>query len=82
MTVSAINHILFRIKTATKESPIAVFAIPKKDRALLNAVFGATVTTLQLIKTNDPLFIGCFHENIDLLPVRAKLTAAARLLTE
>jgi len=58
MSISTINVISERIKTANEVSPIAVFETDKKD--LFNAVFAKTVLTEKKIDMGDSGLIGVF----------------------
>jgi hypothetical protein len=55
-----------RIAIATKSSPIAIFSGSKG----LNAVFGATIDTLTLIKEEPENYIGMFYNEMDQDEVR------------
>ena len=60
MSHATLKHIMERIEFATKESPIAVFTSEFKGN--LNAVFGATIHTKQLIASGDKTYIGTFDK--------------------
>ena len=60
MSHATLKHIMARIEFATKESPIAVFTSEFKGN--LNAVFGATIHTKQLIASGDKTYIGTFDK--------------------
>lgn len=70
MSTSTLSIILDRIKSAPPSSPIAVFRCSVAGQ--LNAVFGATWTTLEEIKTS-PDYIGSFHGEQHPKVVRAML---------
>ena len=78
MTISTIPLIQARIKAATTKSPIAVFKLPVGPHGLLASVFGSTFRTQQSIRQGDPLFVGYFHNQMDVDVVWATLTIAAR----
>ena len=71
MSLYPVSQIMARIEVATPKSPIAVFTTP--EEMLLEAVFGATIKTMQRINNNDLSFVGCFHKNMDKKEVRRKL---------
>jgi hypothetical protein len=71
MSHATLKHIMARIEFATKESPIAVFTSEFKGN--LNAVFGSTIYTKQLIASGDKTYIGTFDKNGDLDAVKAYL---------
>jgi hypothetical protein len=75
MSVSLISVIIGRIASATEASPIAVFGLPEKC-GKLDAVFGATVISQRLSKT-DQRFIGMFHRKMDRAEVKKMLMSAA-----
>ena len=71
MSKASLNSVLDRIKTATERSPIAVFRTQQPDT--YNAVFGATIHTQNLIKANDPDFIGLYHAGMNTTRIMAEL---------
>jgi len=75
MSIASIRTIICRIATATEASPIAVFGLPEKC-GKLDAVFGATVISQRLSKT-DQRFIGMFHRKMDRADVKKRLMSAA-----
>ena len=79
MSVSTIDIIMSRIKSASKASPIAVFKLDEKGKSKgkLNAVFGATVKTQELIKNNDNLLVGVYDNTMDESAIRAELIKSA-----
>jgi len=75
MSIASIRIIMGRIATATEASPIAVFGLPEKC-GKLDAVFGATVISQRLSKT-DQRFIGMFHRKMKMAEVKKRLMSAA-----
>ena len=71
MSEATLRHVMERIEGATKQSPIAVFR--SEFRGKLNAVFGATLHTLQLIDSKDKSYIGSFHKEMDADAIYKKL---------
>ena len=78
MSHCTISVIIGRIKTASKGSPIAVFKLPNPDGKYLNAVFGNTVRTIKMVDTFSNMFIGEFHNGMNMSDVRKELESAAR----
>jgi len=72
MSDATLKHIMERIEFATKESPIAVFT--SEFRGKLDAVFGATIHTKQLIASGDKTYIGTFDKFSDTDAVVKKLS--------
>ncbi len=68
MSILTVDDIMKRILIATKTSPIAVFAEEKG----LDAVFGATIDTLQKIQ-HSTSYIGMFHGDMNQEKVRVIL---------
>lgn len=56
MTISSQKHIESRIRSASIQSPIAVFV---KD-GRFNSLFGDTIRTQNVIELGDPTFLGMF----------------------
>ncbi len=71
MTISSIAIIMSRIRSAETDSPIAVFV---EFGNQLNAVFGATIATMQRIAAKDRKFIGSYDRTMNVGKIRAKLT--------
>lgn len=71
MSEATLRHVMSRIDGATKQSPIAVFR--SEFRGKLNAVFGATLHTIQLIDSKDKTYIGSYHKEMDIDAVEKKL---------
>jgi len=71
MSDATLRHIMARIEFATKESPIAVFTSEFKGN--LNAVFGATIHTKQLIASGDKTYVGSYDKFSDMDAVVKKL---------
>lgn len=71
MSDMKLHQVMGRIEIATKESPIAVFRSEFPEK--LNAVFGATVRTKNLIEAKDKDFIGIFDKTMDLYKIEKKL---------
>ena len=71
MSHATLKHIVARIEFATKESPIAVFR--SEFRGKLDAVFGATIHTKQLIASGDKTYIGTFDKFSDMDAVKEYL---------
>jgi hypothetical protein len=71
MSHATLKHIMERIEFATKESPISVFTSEFKGK--LDAVFGATIHTKQLIASREKTYIGTFDKFSDMDAVRAYL---------
>ena len=76
MSISTYEFIIFRIKYASEDSPIAVFREPMEGK--LNAVFADTAMTKKWVKYKDKLFVGSFHKNMDINDVKMKLKAALK----
>ncbi|MCK4621077.1 MAG: hypothetical protein KAT62_02560 [Desulfuromonadales bacterium] len=57
MSKCSISTAMWRIKDATEESQIAVFAV---SRGVVDAMFADSVVTRARIKAGDKNFIGCF----------------------
>ena len=76
MSLSTLDMIIDRIKSAPEESPIAVFREPMERN--LNAVFADTVKTRKWMKYKEKLFVGNFHQNMDAAEVKMKLKAALK----
>jgi len=72
MSHATLKHIMERIEFATNESPIAVFTSEFKGK--LDAVFGATIYTKQLIASGDKTYIGTFDKFSDTDAVVKKLS--------
>ena len=72
MSHATLKHIMARIEFATKESPISVFASEFKGK--LDAVFGSTIHTKQLISSGDKTYIGTFDKFSDTDAVVKKLS--------
>jgi len=72
MSHATLKHIMERIEFAQKDSPIAVFTSEFKGN--LNAVFGATIHTKQLIASGDKTYIGTFDKFSDTDAVVKKLS--------
>ena len=71
MSMMNLRHTMERIKTATLDSPIAVF---KSDlKGFVNTVFGATVQTQRLIAANDPSLIGVYDGSMNLLEIERQI---------
>ena len=78
MSISTVEIIQTRIRVATLDSPIAVFKLPIRQSGFLEAVFGSTVRTHQLIADDDYLFVGYFHNGMAKSDVCKILAGAAR----
>ncbi len=77
MSVSSVETILERIKTAAIYSPITVFLLLDSATSMkFDAVFGATIETQRRINQQDPFLIGSFDCRSDLAEVRATLRRA------
>lgn len=72
MSHATLKHIMERIEFAPKDSPIAVFQ--SEFRGKLDAVFGATLHTKQLIASGDKSYIGTFDKFSDMDAVVKKLS--------
>ena len=68
-----IAAIIERIKVATEHSPIAVF----KSRYGLDAVFGNTATTQDMMVNSDA-FVGLYHKDMNLDRIYIELGKAER----
>jgi hypothetical protein len=76
MSLASLTVIMGRIKTATEESPIAVFKSTVegyREDGMLDAVFGDAVRTTARIKSDDPDYIGSYHNDMDLKKVKSVL---------
>jgi hypothetical protein len=71
MSVSTLQNVMLRIRTATPESPIAVFLCAKPGP--LDAVFAATVITRSIIARQDPALIGVFDRTMNEREVKEQL---------
>ena len=85
MALTNLEHTMLRIDGATPGSRIAVFKCDKPGH--LNTVFGDTVTTQKLIKSNDQAFVGIYHRQMDISAIESKLrnvisVAANRLVVK
>lgn len=78
MSFQTFDKIMKRIRFASKDSPIAVFADPLCRNNMYEAVFGATQTTWGRIKDGDPLFIGMFDMSMSKNKVLEKINNALR----
>lgn len=79
MSLSSIGIIMYRIKSASAQSKIAVF-LPTTMTDLkarrLESVFANTVATQKAIKDSDPLHIGTYSRYMDPKKIRRALNAA------
>lgn len=64
MSFMTVHHAMDRIKAADPSSPIAIFRCGKEGE--VNAVFGATVKTQQMIADGDPSLIGVYDSSMNL----------------
>ena len=78
MSLSTVPLIQIRIKAASPASPIAVFKLAAPGRGQLEAVFGSTFATRRSVRHNNPLFVGYFHNDMDVDEVAVRLHDAAR----
>ena len=62
MSIAHTTELGWRLRSATEESPLAVFLVPGSTDQV-NVVFASTVATAKRIKDKDPLLIGVFHKN-------------------
>ena len=60
MTIQTIKAIIYRAKTASTKSKIAVFKIKRGRNVFLDAVFESTFTTKERIKAKDRNYIGSY----------------------
>ena len=77
MSYSTIAIVMNRIKSATKDSPIAIFAGPISCHNKFEAVFGAIQATKDRAE-GDPLFIGMFDMSMSKNKVLEKIDHALR----
>ena len=70
MSISSVEIIMGRIRSATRESPIAVFRVANG----LNAVFANTVLCQQQLTSQN--LIGVYDATLDLRKVQRRLYAA------
>ncbi|NKI17418.1 hypothetical protein HCU74_08310 [Spongiibacter sp. KMU-166] len=75
MSVSSVDVILGRIRSAPAESPIAVFT--NRSGYLLNAVFANTVATQGLIHGHCPRLVGVFDHRSPIDAVARQLNAVS-----
>lgn len=73
MTISTVEVIMERVKTAYKDSPIAVFYA---DDGSLDAMFAATIETQKRIRTDEQNLVGVFHRYMNQGAVRFQLDRA------
>ena len=81
MSISTVKAIMQRIKSATAASPIAVFKLRNPDGENLNAVFGATLQTINQSESKRDLFLGNFDRTMDENKVRATLDGNMTMTT-
>lgn len=77
MSNCTVDVAIERIKTATSESPIAVFFSDMKYH--VNVVFASTVATRDKIARKDPSLIGVYTGNMDMTKVKADIKRKALL---
>ena len=79
MSISPIEIIIDRIRTAIPDSPIAVFLITnERNTKGLDAVFGATIETQKIITENPDNLIGVFDQTMNLNKIRSILISAIK----
>lgn len=78
MSLANLEHAMIRIKSASNESPIAVF---KSDElGLVNVVFGSTYLTQKLLRQSAYAtgFIGLFNKDMDMEEVKRAIKKAMK----
>lgn len=75
MSVSSIQVIMNRIKSATPESPIAVFCYNGE----LNALFANTLWSASIMTETKAELIGIFNMHMDAHGIECRLRKATRL---
>jgi len=65
MSLSLVDHIIFRISVATKKSPIAIFRTSYSETERLDAIFVAPVKSQTRIKKEPHNLIGIYDQDSD-----------------
>ena len=78
MSICTIGIILEKIKVANEMSPVAVFKTERPDGKHLNVVFKNTVMTAKMMRLVPDMFVGEYHNRMDMSDVRKELESAAR----
>ena len=73
MSISTTTVVRERIKSATPESPLALF---KKGHGFFDCVFASTVETRRRISAGDLFFVGTLHCDTPAHVVRDTIAAA------
>lgn len=73
MSLANLEITIGRIKSATKDSPIACFRTPVPE--LIDSMFADTIRTQRLIDNNDPDLIGVYHGGMNLAQIKKVLQA-------
>ena len=78
MTISTISMIKDRIKVATKESPIAVYAFNSVTGRYLDSKFAAILPVQSDIEKNHPALVGVYDRSMSIDAIEKELRQAER----
>ena len=78
MSIQAINQIIDRVKTATRDSQLAIFRV-RKMPGYLDCMFASTVKTQDMIAHADQTgYIGSYDNSFNLEALRSHLIAESQ----